>query len=429
LKFSKKFTLTFDIQLLLNFNGVIMKFRLWMKMLVCANALCVSISGHASLVGHWPLDGSPVDLTGRHAAVTNGVNFSWQTSSNVAGSGSLWLNTNNLGTTWLQISNQTDLQFGTNDFSVSFWVKKLQSTVNYYNAYGVDKWDTGANPGQNEWSVVLTGDQNDDKPTFGVESGTTIYSTTSPTNIVLNAWHHLAAVRRQAKLELYVNGLFASSQDIPAGTAINNAGRDLYFGASQSFGYGADSIYDDIQIYDHALNNGGVSVGQTAGGEVAFLNGNPGQEIPTLPNIRMQPVNQVVPSGSNATFSVLATGNPTLTYQWRFNTNVIDTATNATLVITNVDGNKLGFYDVIITDPSGSVTSSVARLNLPGLTIELLPSITVQGVVGANTRIEWSGDLSQWNLLTNFTLPTSPFKLVDWTASGQPHRFYRAIFQ
>jgi hypothetical protein len=247
--------------------------------------------------------------------------------------------------------------------------------------------------------------------------------------MTLNAWYHLVAVRRQAKLELYVNGIFASSQDIPVGTAINNAGRDLYFGGSQSLGYGADSIYDDIQIYDHALKNGGVSVGQIAGGEVAFLKGNPGQEIPTLPNIRVQPANQAVPAGGNATFSVLATGNPTLTYQWRLNTNFISTATNAMLVITNVDSSKLGFYDVIVTDPSGSITSSVARLNLPGLAIEILPGITVQGVVGANTRIEWSGDLSQWNVLTNFTLPTSPLQLVDWTASGQPHRFYRVIFQ
>ena len=81
------------------------------------------------------------------------------------------------------------------------------------------------------------------------------------------------------------------------------------------------------------------------------------------PQITQQPLSQTVRTGSDAAFTVTATGTPPLTYQWRFfGTNLIgQTATN--LVLTNVTPANAGNYTVVVSG-SGSITSSVAQLRV-----------------------------------------------------------------
>ena len=89
----------------------------------------------------------------------------------------------------------------------------------------------------------------------------------------------------------------------------------------------------------------------------------------TPPVIVGQPLNQLVISGSNAVFSVAATGdNPG--YQWYFNnTNAIVGAMSPTLILTNVQTTQAGNYSVSVSNASGSVTSSNAILTVLTLTI------------------------------------------------------------
>jgi uncharacterized delta-60 repeat protein len=76
------------------------------------------------------------------------------------------------------------------------------------------------------------------------------------------------------------------------------------------------------------------------------------------------PTNQTVVAGSNATITVVAGGDTTLTYQWRFNGANITGATAATLTLTTVLTNQLGLYSVVVSNPYGSVTSSNATLDV-----------------------------------------------------------------
>jgi len=81
------------------------------------------------------------------------------------------------------------------------------------------------------------------------------------------------------------------------------------------------------------------------------------------PNITIQPTNQTVIVESNATFNVAATGSAPLSYQWYFNTNaLLAGATNATLVLSNVDIGDAGVYSVSVSNAAGSVSSSFAAL-------------------------------------------------------------------
>lgn len=82
------------------------------------------------------------------------------------------------------------------------------------------------------------------------------------------------------------------------------------------------------------------------------------------PIITAPPQNQHVPLGSNATFTVTATGPGPLGYQWQFNASDLAGATNDVLIITNAQPANVGNYRVIVANEYGRSTSSVATLTL-----------------------------------------------------------------
>lgn len=89
-----------------------------------------------------------------------------------------------------------------------------------------------------------------------------------------------------------------------------------------------------------------------------------------VPVILNQPVSHSVHDGalgaqSSATFSVVATGRPPLSYQWWADGAPVTDATNRTLSFINPTANAQGTnFSVVIANDSGSVTSSVAVLTV-----------------------------------------------------------------
>ena len=105
---------------------------------------------------------------------------------------------------------------------------------------------------------------------------------------------------------------------------------------------------------------------------------------PTAPTIAQQPVNQSGAIGGAATFNVTATGATPLYYQWFFNgTNNLPGATNTSLTLSGLALNNAGNYSVIVTNYLGSVTSSVASLN-----------VTTAIAWGAPTTISGAADVA-----------------------------------
>jgi hypothetical protein len=80
------------------------------------------------------------------------------------------------------------------------------------------------------------------------------------------------------------------------------------------------------------------------------------------PVITAQPVGQTVLAGTSLTLSVVATGTPTPTYQWRRNGAAIAGATGASLGLPNLQSAGAGTYDVVVLNSAGSVTSAPAIL-------------------------------------------------------------------
>ncbi|MBM7871303.1 putative repeat protein (TIGR02543 family) [Clostridium pascui] len=101
------------------------------------------------------------------------------------------------------------------------------------------------------------------------------------------------------------------------------------------------------------------------------------------PIINTQPVSKTRTVGQTATFTVTASGDAPLTYQWSKNgTPLVDGgsvsgANSSTLTITNAQVDDSGDYSVTVTGSGGSVTSSTATL-----TVEQPIGITIGQVTG-----------------------------------------------
>jgi Immunoglobulin I-set domain/Immunoglobulin domain/Protein of unknown function (DUF642) len=90
--------------------------------------------------------------------------------------------------------------------------------------------------------------------------------------------------------------------------------------------------------------------------------------ISSSPIITAQPTNQIAMFGSPATFTVAATGNHPLFYQWQFNgTNLTDAgnifgSATPSLIVSNTSSADIGTYLVVVSNTIGSVTSTGAVL-------------------------------------------------------------------
>ena len=129
---------------------------------------------------------------------------------------------------------------------------------------------------------------------------------------------------------------------------VNETGSAAYFNNS-----GALALFRSGSVYALDYNSGSetrIIVGQLAAPPI----------ITTQPNILV-----AANIGSSATLSV-ATSSPGVTFQWLQNGVNIAGATNATLVLKNVQMTNAGIYTVVLTNSIGSTTSSAAQLTVLG---------------------------------------------------------------
>jgi hypothetical protein len=82
------------------------------------------------------------------------------------------------------------------------------------------------------------------------------------------------------------------------------------------------------------------------------------------PTITTQPQSQTVNAGSSVTFNVVATGNPSPTYQWAKGGTAITGATGSSYTISSTTTADAGNYTVTVSNSSGSVLSATATLTV-----------------------------------------------------------------
>jgi hypothetical protein len=123
------------------------------------------------------------------------------------------------------------------------------------------------------------------------------------------------------------------------------------------------------------------------------------------PAVTRQPSSQTLPVGTNASFTVTATGTAPLHYQWRKDGSNLSGATTSNYNLASVITNDSGNYVVVVTNSAGSITSAVAVLN-----VLLPPSILT---LPQNATIN-AGDTANFNVLA----AGSPPLTYQWKFNG-----------
>ena len=190
---------------------------------------------------------------------------------------------------------------------------------------------------------------------FGVfANGNWIQAPQAP--ITLNTWNHAAGVYDGTNVYLYVNGALVGSN--PGSGLIQVSPNPLQIGhdpSNPSSRY-FNGLIDEASLYKTALSAAQIQAIYNAGGAGKCLE---------PPVIVSQPQNQTGVSGSTVSFSVDATGSQPLSYQWFVNASNLPTATNATLILTNVQPGQSGnSYSVLVSNTAGATNSSGALLTV-----------------------------------------------------------------
>jgi hypothetical protein len=184
-----------------------------------------------------------------------------------------------------------------------------------------------------------------------------------------------------------------------AGTAISGATSATYTIAATAAA--------DAGSYTVTVSNSAGSVDSSA----ATLTVNPAGGGNVAPTITTQPTSATVTVGGSATFTVVASGTPTPTYQWTKGGAAVSGATNASLTVSNAQSSDAGTYAVTVTNSVGAATSSNATLTVnPAGSGNVAPAITTQP---GSLAIATGGSGTLTVVATSTPAPT-----YQWTKNG-----------
>jgi hypothetical protein len=150
---------------------------------------------------------------------------------------------------------------------------------------------------------------------------------------------------------------------------------------------------------------GGGGGSSADNGDPAVGGGNEGG----APTITSSPNSQVTTVGDSALFSVTATGEATLTYQWLKDDTSIGGATNSAFSIRSAVSGDAGNYKVTITNNVGEVTSSTVTLAVNEANLEIPDSWEDQFSLDTLNL-----DVNGWSNLT----PAADSRIVFVSNSG-----------
>ncbi|HEY5914357.1 MAG TPA: LamG-like jellyroll fold domain-containing protein [Verrucomicrobiae bacterium] len=265
---------------------------------------------------------------------------------------------------WVSVPWTLPLNFGAGeDFSIEGWIKPLSATTTYGIQMVLDQrvttqYDDGA-VGYAFYLVYgQVACQLADAPL--VSGQYHAYGPAGPDLRTNGIYHHVAmTVDRDFTngLMLYVDGVavYTNNPTFEPGS-LSTTNFPLRIGKHATVNAPFKGPIDELSIYYKALSQAEV--------QSIFNAGSDGKIWP--PVITAQPQSQTVAAGASATFTVVASGEAPLSYQWYKGGQPIPGATAATCTLLNVQPADVGYYMVVVANRSGSAQSVNAALALAG---------------------------------------------------------------
>ena len=126
------------------------------------------------------------------------------------------------------------------------------------------------------------------------------------------------------------------------------------------------------------------------------------------PTILQQPLDQALPIGSSATFSVVATNVDS--YQWYKNNTAMDGQTNSSLTLTSLTINDVGYYSAAVINGTESVPTRMANLNVYTVSTPVVTQTTTLSMKGRSLSAQTlmsPMDLGGGGVITVYGAPVS----------------------
>lgn len=163
---------------------------------------------------------------------------------------------------YIEAVTTSALDFGANNFTVEYWYRKTEYTLNYENIWGPNIWRSGNDASNNEWSLGIG------QGSFGGigESGqfyiqTASFGTfgTGENRLVgnLNKFNQLVGIRNGSLIQLYYNGSLLYSANPGGGfdsqMPMNNVSNNIRISNSYLNQYYSKAHTGLLRIYNKAL--------------------------------------------------------------------------------------------------------------------------------------------------------------------------------
>jgi hypothetical protein len=209
-------------------------------------------------------------------------------------------------------------------------------------------------------------------------SGTSPLSAVSQRRLNDGQWHHLVGTYDMATKSLYLDGVLVAA--VPTtGNIDTSSSQEIDIGWNSSYnlfnGRYWNGCISEVAIWTNALTADEIQQVYNSAGASVVIDQQP-----------QAPVGTVYES-ETVTFNVIASGEPTLTYQWQTNGVSISGQTTSTLVLNSVTVSDSATYTVIVSNSIGAVTSAPVVLTVvasPPIVLQEPVSLTPRMVGGAN---------------------------------------------
>jgi hypothetical protein len=297
--------------------------------------------------------------------------FRVATDTDVIG-GALWFTNNGADHAYVTIPGASSLMIGqtaTNLWTITAWAyEDSNGTSDFVASYGrIMVMDDGT---AFQFESGAAGDAQmytwSRPPNSAWEIG---WVADSPVAPLLDQWVHWAVVYDGTNLTVYRNANQGPQGGVASAPVTSPLGFPGYTGAIQ---IGSELAQPATATWNGMLDDVAVFAGALTQSQIAtVMSGNFAPFLAGLPGIVSEPQDQTAPPGATATFSVGAVGQAPLRYQWFFDgTNKLSavanpTATNATLVLTNVQFGQSGTYSVVVSTSPSSVSGGLTKAAAP----------------------------------------------------------------